>query len=130
MYDDTDSHANEIAELYSYIELRDLNLIFEAFKDIMQQYGLPSTWQDFSLAQKILLVSELQSQMKNGERDVRMVAALSILYLAQGCWKETKSEAEQQSNAIANVILLYEQGVFSTFVHLLDLEIQYVYFFQ
>lgn len=41
VYNDTDCHQNEIAELYSYAEHRELLLNFQAFKNQMEDYHLP-----------------------------------------------------------------------------------------
>ena len=42
----------------------------------------------------------------------------------QGCWLECQSDAECLSGARDNVVLLYANGVFGTFVELLSLEME------
>ncbi|XP_059613606.1 striatin-interacting protein 1 homolog isoform X1 [Phlebotomus argentipes] len=123
-YDDTDGHMAEIAELYSYTEHPEFSRNVKAFEDQMEAYNLPPSWQKLSEEQKKSIVLKLMDQLDLSTKSVRMKAARCILYLAQGCWAEVQSDSEQQQLARVNVMLLYEQGIFSMFVELLSLEIE------
>ncbi|EFA11227.2 striatin-interacting protein 1 [Tribolium castaneum] len=124
IYDDTDTHPNEIAELYSYTEQPELALNVKAFEDQMEQYNLPPSWQRLSLEQRKSVVMKLLDQLEVSSKPLRMRAARCILYIAQGCWAEMQSDAEQQQWARVNVMLLYQLGVFSAFTDLLNIEIE------
>ncbi len=53
-----------------------------------------------------------------------MKATRAILYIAQGCWGEVQSDAEQQHWSRNNILLLYKMGIFHTFLELLNFEIE------
>ncbi len=57
-------------------------------------------------------------------RDDRLASMRALLYICQGCWLECQSDSECFANCQQNVVLLYRQGVFSTFVELLNLEME------
>lgn len=122
VYDDTDTQGNEIAELYSYTELPELQLNVKAFEDQMEQYNLPPSWQRLNALQKKSVVMKLLDQLEVSSKALRMIAARCILYIAQGCWAEMQSDAEQQQWMRSNCMLLYDMGVFSTFSELLNIE--------
>lgn len=124
VYSDTDTYPNEISELYSYTEFNEFQLNVQAFEDQMEQYKLPPSWQKLSINQRKSIIMKLLDQLDISERYTRMRAARCILYLAQGCWAEVQSDQEQQQWTRENVLLLYEHGVFSAFVELLNLEIE------
>lgn len=128
MYSDTDTHPNEVAELYSYTEQIEFLHNAKAFDDQMEQFKMPVSWQKQSDSERRGVVMKLLNQLDMSKRTVRMKAARSILYLAQGCFAEVQSDQEQQQWTRTNVMLLYELGIFSTFVELLNLEIEYVLF--
>ncbi|KAF2879632.1 hypothetical protein ILUMI_26545 [Ignelater luminosus] len=124
VYDDTDSHTNEIAELYSYTEQPELQMNVKAFEDQMEQYALPPSWQRLSVSQRKSVVMKLLDQLEVSSKPMRMRAARCMLYIAQGCWAEMQSDAEQQQWTRSNVMLLYEMGVFNAFTDLLNIEIE------
>lgn len=124
IYDDADVHTNEIAELYSYTEQPELQLNVKAFEDQMEQYALPPSWQRLTVSQRKSVVMKLLNQLEVSSKPVRMRAARCVLYIAQGCWAEMQSDAEQQNWTRLNVILLYDMGVFSAFTDLLNIEIE------
>ncbi|XP_076620087.1 striatin interacting protein isoform X1 [Colletes latitarsis] len=124
VYDDADTHANEIAELYSYTEQYELHDNLTAFEEQMEWYKLRPWWQNLTEAQQKSVIHKLLDQLEVSNKRLRMKAALCILYLAQGCWAEVQSDKEQQEWTRTNVMLLYEAGVFSAFVELLNIEIE------
>ncbi|CAG9135816.1 unnamed protein product [Plutella xylostella] len=123
VYDDCDSQANEIAELYSYTEHPEFQLNVKAFEDVMEEFGFPPSWGRLARGQQAAVVERLLEQLDVALAGVRLRAARCVLYLAQGCWAEAQSDAEQQRAARANIMQLYEMGVFTAFVELLNLEI-------
>lgn len=124
VYDDCDSQANEIAELYSYTEHPEFQLNVKAFEDIMDEFNLAPSWQKLSKHQQKVVIVKLLEQLDNANSERRMRAARCVLYLAQGCWAEMQSDAEQQHWTRVNVMMLFEMGIFTTFIELLNLEIE------
>ena len=47
-----------------------------------------------------------------------------LLYICQGCWLECQSDSECLDRCKTNVVLLYQQGVFSSAVELLSIEME------
>ncbi|XP_066598127.1 striatin-interacting protein 1 homolog [Prorops nasuta] len=125
VYDDADTHANEIAELYSYTEQPEFQLNLEAFEDQLKMYKLIPWWQKLSEDEKQSVIEKLMDQLEVSDKQQRMKAARCILYLAQGCWAEVQSDKEQQEVTRMNVMLLYKAGVFAAFIELLNIEIEY-----
>ncbi|ALC43739.1 CG11526 [Drosophila busckii] len=124
VYADVDSYQNEIAELYSYTEFSEFQMNVKAFEDQMELYDLPPNWQKQDAASQRSIVMKLIDQLEVSDRAFRMQAARCILYLAQGCWAEVQSDEEQHQNTRDNVIVLYKLGVFSSFIDLLNMEIE------
>ncbi|KAL6425338.1 hypothetical protein ACFW04_009504 [Cataglyphis niger] len=124
IYDDTDTHTNEIAELYSYTEQYELQLNLKAFEDQMELYKLRPWWQNLTRPQQKSIIYKLLDQLEVSNKQLRIKAARCILYLAQGCWAEVQSDKEQQDWTRTNVMLLYEAGIFPAFVELLNIEIE------
>lgn len=124
IYDDTDTHINEIAELYSYTEQPELQLNVKAFEDQMETYNLPPSWTRLSFEKRKSVVMKLLDQLEVSNKLLRMRSARCLLYIAQGCWVEMQSDTEQQQWARTNSILLYQLGVFSAFCDLLNIEIE------
>lgn len=124
VYADADTHPNEIAELYSYTEQPEFQLNVRAFEEQMLAYGVVPQWQKLSAAERRGVVLKLLDALDLSDRALRMKAARCLLYLAQGCFAEVQSDQEQQLWTRNNVMLLYELGVFGTFVELLGFEIE------
>lgn len=126
IYDDTDTHPNEIAELYSYTEQNEFQLNVKAFEDQMESFNWPPSWQKLTDAERRSIIMKLLDKLDLSQKSLRMKAARTVLYLAQGCFAEVQSDQEQQQWTRQNVKMLYELGLFSTFVELLNYEIEYV----
>ncbi|CAH1153784.1 unnamed protein product [Phaedon cochleariae] len=123
-YDDSDTHVNEIAELYSYTEQSELQLNVKAFEDQMETYDLPPSWQKLATTERTSVVMKLLDQLEVSSKPLRMRSARCLLYIAQGCWAEMQSDAEQQQWARTNSMLLYQLGVFNAFTDLLNIEFE------
>lgn len=124
VYSDTDTHANEIAELYSYTEQPEFQLNVRSFEELMIQFNLPPSWQKLTDQQRTDVVLKLLDQLDVSTKKVRMKAARTVLYLAQGCFAEVQSDQEQQMWTQKNVKLIYEMGLFPVLVELLNFEIE------
>ena len=92
----------------------------------MELYKLPPSWQKLSDDQRRSIMMKLLDQLDLSQKALRMKAARCILYLAQGCFAEVQSDHEQHQWTRANVKMLYELGLFTAFVELLNYEIEYV----
>lgn len=123
-YADADTHLNEIAELYSYTEHPEFQHNVKAFEDQMEMYKLKPLWQQLDKNQHEGIILMLIDQLEVLDNGLRMKAARTLLYLAQGCWVEVQSDEEQQSLSLYNVMMLYRLGVFQAFIELLNLEIE------
>lgn len=97
----------------------------QAFEDQMEYYKLPPSWQKLTEIQRKDVVLKLLDQLDLSKKSLRMKAARTVLYLAQGCFAEVQSDHEQLQWTRINVKLLYEMGLFATFVELLNYEIEY-----
>lgn len=90
----------------------------------MELYNLQPSWQKLSNEERESVVMKLLDQLDFSQKILRMKAARTVLYLAQGCFAEVQSDQEQQFWTRENVKLLYKLGLFSTFVELLNYEIE------
>lgn len=124
VYSDTDTYANEIAELYSYTENGEFQANVKAFEEHMENNNFPPCWQKLTEDQQRSMILKLMDQLDMSKKASRMKACRCILYLAQGCWAEVQSDQEQQLLTRQNVMLLYEIGVFVEIIELLNLEIE------
>ncbi|KAG8192206.1 hypothetical protein JTE90_009966 [Oedothorax gibbosus] len=124
IYADTDEHANEIAELYSYTEEPEFFLQKSAFEFSMQLYGLPDKWTAMTDAQKEQAVFRLLDTIDVSVRSSRKPAVRAVLYLVQGCFGECSVLETQAQFTRANVFFLYKYGMFQAFVQLLNMEIE------
>ena len=122
-YEDTDSHAAEIAEAYSYTEQPEFLLNHGAFCELMTKFGMSSLWLKMDQKEKERALLLLLDQVELWDRVERLKGARAILYLAQGCFDECCSDTECFAVARDNVQLLYRHGVFTSFIELLALEI-------
>lgn len=93
----------------------------------MAYYKLLPSWQKLTEIQRRDVILKLLDQLDLSKKNLRMQAARTILYLAQGCFCEVQSDHEQQEWTRENVKLLYKMGIFAVFVELLNYEIEYVY---
>lgn len=123
-YADADSHLNEIAELYSYTEHNEFQYNVKAFEDQMSVYKLKPLWQQLTHRDHESIILKLMDQLEVLDVSLRMKAARTLLYLAQGCWVEVQSDEEQQKLTRYNVMMLYRLGAFQAFVELLNLEVE------
>lgn len=123
VYDDCDTQANEISELYSYTEHPEFQLNVKAFEDIMDEFNYPPSWQRLTDKQHRTVIMKLLEHLDVAVTETRMRATRCIFYLAQGCWAEMQSDAEQAHWARINIMTLYDMGTFAAFVELLNLEI-------
>lgn len=96
----------------------------QAFEDVMKSYKWRPWWEALTQEQRKCIVYKLLNDLEVSNKQSRMKSARCVLYLAQGCWAEVQSDREQMDWARKNVMLLYEAGVFSAFVELLNIEIE------
>nr|CAG4643756.1 EOG090X01YQ [Lepidurus arcticus] len=124
IYDDADKQANEIAELYSYTEGPEFFENLKAFEELMDEYGLIPRWQALTDSQYKQVAIKLADHLELSNKTSRMKAARAVLYIVQGCWAEVQSDTEQQQWSMRNVMIVYQAGLFTSFVELLNMEIE------
>lgn len=90
----------------------------------MELFQVRPYWQGMSNDTRKGVLLKLAEQLELSNKVLRMKAARAILYVAQGCWLEVQSDAEQQHWARANALLLYQLGIFHAFLELLNYEIE------
>nr|XP_023017520.1 striatin-interacting protein 1 homolog [Leptinotarsa decemlineata] len=123
IYDDCDTHANEIAELYSYTENSDLQQNLSSFEEQMNNYRISHiSWRQLSLTEKSSIIMKILNQLELSDKKTRIQSAKCILYIAQGGWLGLTSDIEVLSSAKESCLLLYKLGTFSAFIDLLNLE--------
>lgn len=82
-YNDTDSHPNEIAELYSYTEQSEFQHNVKAFDELMESFKIQPSWQKLTDVTRRSVVLKLLDQLELSDQAARMKSARCILYLAQ-----------------------------------------------
>ncbi|XP_025108660.1 striatin-interacting protein 1 homolog isoform X1 [Pomacea canaliculata] len=123
LYDDADRYCVEIAELYSYTEECEFIQNQCSYEELAKAYGI-QRWTTASPSEKQRFLVTLQNELEVAERERRMLAMQAVLYLVQGNFGEIDCEEEQLEQVLKNVHLVYELGMFTTFVQLLGLEIE------
>lgn len=121
-YEDTDSYENEIGEIYAYGEEHEFFANRSAFEECMEDKGLPLIWKHMVDEQKFKAINYLMMTLEVSNRSVRIKSCRALAYLVQGNFGECLSLAEQAENSKSNVFLLYEQGIFQSFVQQLLIE--------
>lgn len=124
VYDDADSHENEIAELYTYTEEPEFFQNRKAFEEILTEYGFEPKWLALDESAKHDAALRLMDSVEVSPRAARMKAVRAVLYLMQGTFGECTTIEEQPQCARQNVFLLYRHGFFYTFLQLLNMEIE------
>ena len=122
LYEDADSHAAEIAEVFSYTEQPEFTLNLQAFTDLLGRFGLGTQWQRLGAGERDRAVLLLLDQLELSDREERLRGSRAILYLALGCYEECVSDTECWDLARHNVQLLFRHGVFTAFTELLAME--------
>nr|CAG4640664.1 EOG090X01YQ [Eulimnadia texana] len=123
VYDDCDKHVHEVAELYSYTEGAEFQLNVKAFEDLMELFHLRPQWQILTIQERKQVLLKIADQLELCNKAARMKAARAVLYIVQGCWVEVQSDTEQLQWAKINSLLVYETGLFNSFIDLLNFEI-------
>lgn len=90
----------------------------------MAYFKLNPAWQKLAESERKDVILKLLDQLDLSKKVLRMKAARTVLYLAQGCFSEVQSDHEQQQWTRNNVKMLYEMGLFPVFVELLNFEIE------
>ncbi|XP_077496807.1 striatin interacting protein isoform X1 [Amblyomma americanum] len=124
VYDDADTHENEIAELYTYTEETEFFQNKKAFEDTMKEYGFEPKWHTLSETARQDVALRLMDGVEVSPRGARMLAVRSVLYIMQGAFGECTTLEEQPQRARSNVFLLYRHGFFHVFLQLLNMEIE------
>jgi len=125
VYEDEDCFGAEMAELYSYTEGPEFQLAQSAFEETAKNSKeMPKTWNTMTTEQRCSMIQTLLDRTEVASRDDRLTALRGLLYICQGCWLECQSDSECLEKCKENVVLLYHQGVFSSAVELLSIEME------
>lgn len=91
----------------------------------MEAFHVRPHWQTLCDTTRKSVLLKLAEQLELSSKVARMKAARAVLYIAQGCWGEVQSDAEQQHWSRSNILLLYKMGIFHAFLEQLSYEIEY-----
>jgi len=83
IYDDADTYANEISELYSYTEVPEFRKNVAAYESIMGRLGIPNQWQKLSPELRNSAIARILNYLELSNRSLRAEAALALLYISQ-----------------------------------------------
>ena len=121
-YADSDSLFNELAELYSYSEVPELQIIKEVFEaDLLARHGTTNWVNLTGRDQKSYIRLLLEKCELVGAAD-RLNAVRSFLYLAHGNYMYGIDESDVSLCSRANIFMMIEVGVFQSVIELLALE--------
>ena len=123
VYNDVDSYGSEMSELYSYSEEPEFLQSKCCFEDLARRSGI-SQWKTSSVMDQKRFLMMLQNMLDVAGGDQRMLAVHAVLYLVQGVFGEVESEEEHLLQVKRNVLLIYQQDMFQSFVEILRLEIE------
>uniref|UniRef100_A0A915CZG2 Striatin-interacting protein 1 n=1 Tax=Ditylenchus dipsaci TaxID=166011 RepID=A0A915CZG2_9BILA len=99
-YADCDKHSVEMAELYTYSEMEDFALNFDAFTRYMEDKKIPCTWIRLSSKEQSKLLQDLAQRLDSADSTVRLTAARILLYILQGAYGDFAEEWEDEDPAI------------------------------
>ena len=68
-YEDTDTHAAEMAEVYSYTEQPEFSLNLAAFSELMAKFGLSNQWLKMTKQEQERAVLLLLDQVSDSDTD-------------------------------------------------------------
>lgn len=122
-YEDADTYKSEMAELYSYTEESEFTENKACFEESYCSTGQAKWIESTEEVQRKYIVF-LQNELEMTDRKRRMDALSSFLYLVQGVFGECSTDEEQLDWSYTNVHMIYEQGLFPSFVELLAIEIE------
>ncbi|VDK88806.1 unnamed protein product [Litomosoides sigmodontis] len=87
-YTDCDTHAAELAELYTYSELEDWILNMRAYRDFTKSKMLDHKWSKLMESQQKNVLLSLLEELERVEPNRRLNAARSMLYILQGAYMD------------------------------------------
>uniref|UniRef100_F1KTD6 Protein FAM40B n=1 Tax=Ascaris suum TaxID=6253 RepID=F1KTD6_ASCSU len=99
VYTDCDTHAAELAELYTYSEIDDWALNVHAFRNYADSKRIDQVWSQLTDLQQKSIFHDLMERMESVQSDVRLEAARIVLYLLQGAYLDF---VDEESVSIGN----------------------------
>ncbi|CAC5386384.1 Striatin-interacting protein 2,Striatin-interacting protein 1,Striatin-interacting protein 1 homolog,Striatin-interacting proteins 2 [Mytilus coruscus] len=121
LYDDADTYQSEMSELYSYTEECEFALNRKCFEEGFKAKGYDK-WTETSSEIRKKHIVYLQNELEIASEERRTNAVHAVLYLVQGVFGECSTLEDQMEWEHRNVHMLYEQGIFTSFVELLSFQ--------
>ncbi|XP_057304902.1 striatin-interacting proteins 2-like [Hydractinia symbiolongicarpus] len=123
-YNDTDSLQDELSELYSYTEEDEFKENASAFQTSFTEYMKNETvlWCDMELVQKRGFIFYVLEKLEVVDIEERRIASRTLLYLAQGMYRDQEDFNECTAMMKENAMILYKCGVYSCVQQLLVME--------
>nr|KAF6419509.1 striatin interacting protein 2 [Rousettus aegyptiacus] len=107
-YGDTDGHAAELSELYSYTENLEFTTNRRCFEEDFKTQVQGKEWLELEEDAQKAYVMGLLDRLEVVSRDRRLKVARAVLYLAQGTFGECDSEVDVLHWSRYNCFLLYQ----------------------
>ncbi|XP_013414716.1 striatin-interacting protein 1 [Lingula anatina] len=123
IYDDADKYNLEISELYSYTEESEFYQNRKCFEEYLERIT-KQKWTDLNEAARKMHILRLLDTIEVSNRQARMEAVRSLLYLLQGFFGECDHEEDQAYWCRYHVFLLYTCGAFQALIELLNMEME------
>lgn len=120
-YADTDSHANEMAELYAYSEEQDILNNRTAYEEVIH---VKERFADMSPASRRRVLEVLLNGFEISEDVLRWKHIQGMFYILQGCFGECDTLDQQLKNSRDNVFEVYQLGLFTILVQVLVWEVE------
>lgn len=92
VYADCDTHASELAELYTYSEIEDWALNVHCFRNYIDSKQLDPIWRSLTENQHKLIFLDLVEKMESAHSNIRLDAARVVLYILQGAYLDFVDE--------------------------------------
>lgn len=124
IYEDSDKYELEMAELYSYTEECEFFINKKCFDETATEHLQDLKWMAADEKMQQTHVMRLLNMTEVSDHHTRMKAVRALLYLCQGSFSECHTDEQHINYTCHNVFLLYECGAFSTFVQLLNMEVE------
>uniref|UniRef100_A0A915Q113 Far11/STRP C-terminal domain-containing protein n=1 Tax=Setaria digitata TaxID=48799 RepID=A0A915Q113_9BILA len=94
IYSDCDTHAAELAELYTYSELEDWALNMHAYRNFTESRKLGHKWSKLAEFQQKDVLLSLLEELERVEPNIRLNASRSILYVLQGAYMDFEDDTD------------------------------------
>ena len=119
VYEDADTHANEMAELYCYTEEQEILNNQTSFQDFLNTMFMPRRWCELREQQRTLVWQKIADGLELVDEGLRWRSLQSLHYLIQGTFGECETIDQSFQIARRHVMTAYANGIFPGLLHVL-----------